>query len=264
MQQEATSDHDTSKRRLSLKRNFYQQFLKQHEGRKQACWTFQMIARRKYYPELPRGNVQLLRELLRAETMTETRFLNLLDLLEYKAKLYNMTGEGMPPKACVCYMSANALDEKKAYFMHYENMLQQVKDMAVNGSDEMGVADVSSVMTDYKSCLEKSPFREYVKLDVDTKDYTFLKELMSVLKENDIDTEYTVETHGGYHVLIGCGTDLTHLYELQKKVVAEFGKKDAWFTIEPPKKSPRLAVPGMYQSNFLPELREVGIKLHQN
>ena len=244
------------------RRKFYAQFLKPHERRQSASWMFQVVARRKYFPELQKSSMQSFRETLNAETMTETRFLNLLDLMEYKAKLWvdNKTGRTMPPEACVYYMTANALDEKKAFFMHYENMSKQVREMAINSgsnrNDNKGdtISNVPSVISDYKSCLEKSPYREFVKLDVDTKDPKFLKELVSILKENNIEVEHTVETRGGYHVLIRCGKDLRQLYKLHNSVVKEFGKEDAWFTIEPPNTSPRLAVPGMYQSNFLPQL----------
>jgi hypothetical protein len=47
---------------------------------------------------------------------------------------------------------------------------------------------------------------------------------------------------------------MLQLYKLHTKVVKELGKEDAWFTKEPSSTSPRLAVPGMHDSIFLPQL----------
>mmetsp|Transcript_24602 Transcript_24602/g.45923 ORF Transcript_24602/g.45923 Transcript_24602/m.45923 type:complete len:279 (-) Transcript_24602:1281-2117(-) len=240
----------------SLRIDFYRKFLKRHEGRRHSSWMFNMMARRKYYAPLAQASIVLCRESLKAEGMTEQKFLNLLELLEYKASQWTdfKTGKRLPREACVCYMTANILDEKMAFFLHFEEMSRQVKDLGMGCDSLDNSKAVSSVTRRYKSCLEKSSIRDYVKLDVDTKDPICLSQLSSTLHENGIEVAFTVETRGGAHVLIPCGQDLKHLYELEKRVTTELGKQGTWLTIEAPKLSPRLAVPGMYQSEFLPQL----------
>lgn len=253
-----TEDNNTTKDAMMMQHrcDFYDRFLRPHEGRPNTCWTIMMLARRKYWPGLRQREAVLCRDVLRAPHMTQRRFLQLLELVEFKARAWIdfETGEGVPRNACVCYISANALDEKKAYFAHFDDLCRTVKNMAMNHQE----TTLPSVLSGYKNCLEKSSFRDYVKLDVDTKDPKLLAVLADVLASNHIQVEVDVETRGGCHLLVACGQDLKALYALCEKVLAELGQQDTWLTMEPPKLAAKLAVPGMGQSEFTPRLRPKG------
>ena len=236
--------------------DFYNRFLHPREGCQDTSWTIMMLARRKYFPALRQRETVLCREVLRAKHMTQSRFLKVLELVEFKASAWidYETGEGVPRRACVCYISANALNEKKAYFAHFEAMCRTVKNMSMNNHE----MPLPSVLSGYKSCLEQNSFREYIKLDVDTKDPKYLTVLADVLVSQDIKIAFEVETRGGCHLLLACGPDMKALYKLHKKVRAEFGQQDAWLTIEPPKTPAKLVVPGTWQADFMPCLKLEG------
>jgi hypothetical protein len=248
------------------RREFYRKFLQTHQGESDTAWTINVLARRKYDPTFPYQNAVLAREIMRAEIMSEQEFLDKLDLVDFKARQWKdrKTGKGPPDRiAWVFYMSANPLDERKAYFATKYTLDQNVTDMAVGSSGSgrsnggsSGFKSFSSIPSLYRSSLEKNPYRKYIKLDVDTKDPKHLLELKQVLHATGTDITLAVETRGGYHVLLPVGANLKQLYDLRNKIVQASSKSDAWLTVEPPGDSPRVVIPGTYQSDFTPSLME--------
>jgi hypothetical protein len=229
-----------------------------------------ITARRKYDQTVTQPGQVLVREVLRAKDMTEDKFLQRLELLEFKASQWRdrKTGQPAPRKSWVYYMTANQLDEVDALFAFRKDLDERVTALAMasmKGNDPHKGSNHNKVFSSpesmYKTCLEKSPQRTYVKLDVDTKDPNHLVQIDETLKEAGVTVTYTIQTRGGYHVLFPCGKNLKKLKDLETKVLREHGKQAAWFTFETPSTSPRLAVPGTFQSEHVPTMVEWGPEL---
>ncbi|KAL3906623.1 MAG: hypothetical protein SGARI_003922 [Bacillariaceae sp.] len=176
---------------MEERKKFYDAVLRQHEGKEGMAWVISIICRKKYDPTLTTGSSSALaREILRARDMTKEKFLQRIDLAEFKAAQWRdaKTGEPAPRKAWVCYISANALDTTNAFFAYKKELDQHVTDIAtaaVNGRDVNNGRNHAKPMeypeSLYRSCLEKSPRRDYFKLDVDTKDAKLLAELAKII-----------------------------------------------------------------------------------
>lgn len=235
-------------REVHLRSQFYHTYLRPHEGRRHSARMIISIARRKYFPSLSQSQVIDSREILNEESMTEGKFMNLLKRIELKLTLAvdRKTFQPIPPEAWVIYMTANALDEKKAYFSHLEGMNQRVKEMCMSGNN----APLRPI-SDYKSCLHNSTFREVIKLDVDTKEEQHLDQLKETLRSSSIKVSYALESRGGYHVLVPCKQQLKNLWLLGKELTKTLGVKDTWLTVETINGSPQLAIPGTTQGAWL-------------
>ena len=231
----------------TLLMEFYHTYLKRHEGQVNVAFMFIVMARKKYYPTMDKkGGAKLLgRRILRAEHLSEKTFLKALSLLRLEASIaVDKNDRSIPPEACVYYVSANLLDERQAVYSHLQSLVDFTKRVALSSESETSLT-VPHISDDFMSCLAKSARRDYLKLDVDTKDTEKLDELRMLMNQHNIDVTYTVETRGGYHVLLAVGQNMAPLINLSKKVTSELGGAQySWLTVESPSKNPLLAVPG--------------------
>ena len=243
----------------SLRRDFYKRMLKPREGEPDTYWIIMTQARRKYFPELTQSNACIGREVLHAENLTEDKFIAKLELVEFRAARARerKTNKSIPREAIVLYISANTCDGTKAFFVQFQEMTRQIQQMAQSSvkSNANGIpqgeraGSTTNMIGSYKTCLAKSSRKEYIKLDVDTKDKDAIAQLQSLLRDNSIMVRHAFETRGGYHVLIPCtGQDLRHLYDFSRSLGTELGKQNTWLTIENASGGPFLAIPGTYQS----------------
>ena len=240
-----------------LLKEFYGAYLHPYEGQANVAFMLMIMARKKYYPTMAiKGGMKLLgRRTLRADKMSEKSFLKALSLLRLEASIaVDKNDKPIPPEACVYYVSANKLDEKQAVYSHLQNLVDYTKRVALSlpESETTTLTTLPHISDDYMSCLAKSARRDYVKLDVDTKDPEKLDVLRTLMNEHSIRAKYTAETRGGYHVLLAVGQNLGPLFNLSKKVTSELGGAQySWLTVESPSKNPLLAVPGTTQGGFL-------------
>tara|TARA_R100001163_G_C5039260_1_gene177756 strand:- start:399 stop:1148 length:750 start_codon:yes stop_codon:yes gene_type:complete len=229
-----------------FQKNFYNSYLKPYEGRLHHTFIIMPFARRKYYSELTMITFNRCRELLSCKDMNLKKFLDLIDKVNFviKSSIDPKTGKKIPRKAWVFYITANPLNDRQALFMHQESINRAIKEMVL-GSTNIPFKAISN----YKTSLHKSPYREVVKLDIDTKDPKLIQSLKSLFIENNIKIRYAVESRAGYHVLVPCGQDMKNLYLFAKKIKEEAKGSDPWLTIEGVSQSPHVVIPGICQSD---------------
>lgn len=91
-----------------------------------------------------------------------------------------------------------------------------------------------------------------LKLDVDTKDPTLIKQLQKSI--NSAVIVMAAETRGGYHVVVEKGPWCRSLYDFARAVNDGVPKEDQWITIEN-NRGPMYAIPGTSQGGFEVKIR---------
>lgn len=213
------------------------------------------IARRKYWTPLATSQENMSTKIF-SPSDGEDRFVNELKRYEVRCGLYvDSKGQMIPSEAMAFYLTVNTMNELKAYFLMQQEVSKKLEILLLSKGDrgekneDKGnkLGHISSI---FKSCLHKSDNKEFLKLDVDTKDADKIESLKTFLKEHSIEPHLVVETRGGYHVLLKKSMIGKH-HEKLFRYVNETSEKGSWITIE---KNALVAIPGTFQGGFLVKL----------
>lgn len=195
-----------------------------------------LFARKKYCPDIIRTNDKLQ---LKRFTATKENMFNKISQLEIPVGRYLTRKVVVPQESLVLYIHTNPRNMKKAT----EGMGKTCWDLMKNQN--------YNLHQEAMSCIQKSKSRtKYIVIDIDTKDVNF-ENLKTILPTG---CYYTIETRGGYHLLIDPVMVNKYNYGLVPKnwySVVTFMYKD----VIDQKGDVMSPVPGTIQGGFIPNLK---------
>jgi hypothetical protein len=224
-------------------RKFYKHHLSKYADSKYLSFIIIPIARRKYWDKLSVSQFTVNTK-LQSTREDEDNFVQEIRKYEVKEGLYNDNGVPIPRDAFGFYITANPMNELKGYFLFQKEINGYIEQMV--SRNEVPHFKMMSV---YKSCLHKCPENDYVKLDVDTKDYEHIDELKQLFKKHGIVPHLVIESRGGYHVVL----EKKKLGKEHKTLYDFCTANETWVTVE---KNPLLVIPGTAQGGFVPRIIE--------
>jgi hypothetical protein len=136
-----------------------------------------------------------------------------IDTVEYiLTKMYHTlqyrktkTGEFYPPHATIVYFNLNPTSAINAYLSFQEKMNQEVKlyinSLNKNNQINMHYERFKRGMDIYKSELQKNITRNFIDIDFDTKDFSYVERFIQYLKSKSC-FYFVIETKSGFHVSI--------------------------------------------------------------
>lgn len=164
------------------------------------------------------------------------------------------SGQVFEAEWMVLYITVFPLDEDDACDSFVSLVMDRRKQrrQEINGKDPasfLGKPTIRGLDSLMKTCLHKSPCSKdtrWMKLDVDTKDPVRIQKLQATIKADDL--VISMETRGGFHVIVQKGKQTQELYSLANQESKGVPERERWLTIEG--KSPMMAIPGTLQGGF--------------
>lgn len=170
---------------------------------KNELYTTCIFARKKYLTEQQKQDVKLnvkdsaIDRIFVTSTWDFTMFLNRLRKYEVAQGCYlDRNNNGIPDNCLSLYSDVNPRCGVKALgkFMH-----EVTEDFFRMDPDKHYSNVISRLKSKVQGCASRKIFAD---IDIDTKDHTVLREVMSFVKEQHYYCAETIETRGGYHMLI--------------------------------------------------------------
>jgi len=164
-----------------------------------------MSARKKYLTLEEREKYQLARTemMLRKIVHSKDQLHHAMNELSAQISVRTTkSGLIMPEKALVCYINVNPSSMIKALTMFKRDMNHELAQVmsALMGDGQPNYDSIKYSTRKFMNCVQKSKgTRHWLDIDVDSLDVTYRNMLVREL--SDIES-HTIETHGGYHVLI--------------------------------------------------------------
>lgn len=136
-------------------------------------------------------------------------------------KTFSYSSTPLHDDSMVIYWTLNPCNSMIAWFNLYTKVKTQIENKLKNDNNNVEFNRIQSFM---KNELHKTSkmFKLWFEIDIDTKDENIVRKIVNILKEkksNNRAYSFTVETHGGYHVVYRRDKyDSTELGELMKEL----------------------------------------------
>lgn len=165
-----------------------------------------------------------------------------LHMLSFKTK----EGMQIPQKASVMYFSINPISLLKGYLLFQTNITNSIIEQSLNENPQF--LYLNNIINKLYSSLQTARSRNiFIDIDIDSTDFSCLKNLLDTFKKENI-SYHIIKTRGGYHVLIVRETIKSkniNLVNLLKEVEKET-KKEAIIN-----KNQLVPIPGTLQGGVL-------------
>jgi len=179
-----------------------------------------LAARRKYDGTQPlAGSTCFNRQIVNRAT---TDLFELIQRYQVPVGTYKTKGgEPIRQDALVVYFLLNPWNTILAYGKFAMNMSQRmVQELAHKNTEPF-----DDILSELTSCIHSSPGEKiYVELDIDTKDPEIVMKVLDVVRPYEESHTCTVETHGGYHIIM-----FRLSKEVKSRIWQEFNKPEYKF-----------------------------------
>lgn len=214
-------------------------------------WFVSLSARKKYISEKEASEINLNRaEMFNRQIIRSTeKFSHVIQRLSAEG-YYTKDGHPYPEKSIVTYFNINPTSMINAYAKFTKQVTNLLAELSLKEGPiaEHTLTQIKKLDVLFMNHVQQQrSIKNFIDIDVDTKDKKVLQTLLNELKNNNASC-LVVSTHGGYHVLIYRNTINFNYHEIVAKCNSMTSKE---VIVNPNEMIP---LPGTMQGNHLVKL----------